>query len=807
MAITNGDLASVKNIPRWAKVLSDLTENKSRTLLVVLSIAVGVFAVGMVTDTYLVLINSSNAGYARINPSSAFITVSDFNEELLEIVRQMPDVEETSGRRVETVRLKLGGRWYRTQLSGIDFAEQRLNLIQPIAGQAIPEDRQLLIDQTTLFLTDFALGDVAIVEIADGSRYEMPIVGQVRDLNSNPSINSGGINAYTTPDTFGWLGKSTDYNSLVFAAAERKTDYQHIQNVTTEVKDKIEASGWHVFGSILLAEPGVSPVNFILEAIRIVLGFMAIVSLLLSAFLVFNTMSALMVSQIKQIGIMKSIGASTSDLSVMYLVLVLIFGILAFAIAVFPAVWASRAFAEFIAGPRMLDLEIAPLQFRPGVIALQLIVSLLVPVAGAFPAIFTGTRKTVHEAISTHGLGDNFGASILDRMLGYARSITGPWILSAGNVLRNKQRVFLTLGTLVLGGAVFIGVVSVRTSAARTVDELGEAYGFDVEVQLAQAYRTQKLLRYAQQIPGVEAVEGWLNTVGTLVDSSGELGNAIRILAPPRGSELANPKIVAGRWLLPSDDNALVVDSSLQREYPNLSVGDTLRLRINGRDRDWTIVGIYQYLGVNFIYTAYTNYDYLADLTGEVDKSRRLQLVTESHDSDYQQAVAEQFDAFFKDAGVRVNSVETSTALRNVLTEQFNIVVAVLTAMALLITVVGGLGLAGTMGMSVMERNREIGVMRVVGAGDGLVIRIILVEGLVLAFISWVAAIILAWPVGFTLSRVIGQELVNGPLSYAYSFPGMVVWLILVLLTAAAASYAPARKAANLQVREVLAYE
>ncbi len=97
--------------------------------------------------------------------------------------------------------------------------------------------------------------------------------------------------------------------------------------------------------------------------------------------------------------------------------------------------------------------------------------------------------------------------------------------------------------------------------------------------------------------------------------------------------------------------------------------------------------------------------------------------------------------------------------------------------------------------------------MRVVGAGDGMVIRIVLVEGIVLALISWVAAIILAWPVGFTLSRVIGRELVNGPLSYAYSIPGMIVWLLLVLITAAIASYAPARKAANLRVREVLAYE
>lgn len=793
--------------PRWQKVFADLTLNKTRTLLVVLSIAVGVFAVGLVVQTYLILITSSNEGYASVNPSSAFITVSNFDEDLLEIVRRMPEVEEANGRRIISVRLKLGDRWYQTQLSGWNFGEERLNFIEPIAGQPAPNDRQLLIDQTTHFLTDFNIGDTAIVEMADGQRFEMPIVGTVRDINSNPSINSGGINAYMTLDTFEWLGQAAAFNRLAFTAVENTTDLQYMQSLTAKVKDKIEKSGWTVFGSILLAEPGVSPVNFIIEAIRIILGVMAVVSLLLSGFLVFNTMSAIILSQTKQIGIMKSVGASSADIGVMYLVLVLVFGLLAFSIAVLPAAGASQLFAEFIANPKMLDLKLIPFQFRLDVIALELFVSLLVPILGALPAVISGIRSTVHEAISTHGLGDNFGTNILDRLLGYARTVTGPWLLSMGNVLRNKQRVVLTMGTLVLGGAVFIGVVSVNASAERTVAELGGAYGFDVEVQLARPYRTERLIQRAEQVTGVEWAEGWLSVVGTLINDSGEEGNALRLLAPPAGSELARPKIVAGRWLLPEDENAIVVDSSLLREDPDLAIGDTLRLKINGRERDWTIVGVFQFLGVNFIYTGYANYQYVASITNEVGQSRRLQLVGNRHDPKYQETLAERVDDDFKEAGIQISAVETSASLRNVLSEQFNIVVVVLTAMALLITLVGGLGLAGTMSMSVMERSREVGVMRVVGAGDEMIIQIVLVEGLVLASLSWLVSIVLAWPVGYALSLTIGRELVNGPLTYAYSVPGMFMWLGLVLFTGAAASLGPARKAARLTVRDVLAYE
>ena len=499
----------IGNRPRWHKVLADLWGNKTRTVLVVLSIAVGVFAVGMVTNTYLVLSNDSREGYLSVNPSSAFITVSDFDEELEEVVRNIPEVDDADGRRVRTVRLKLRSNWYSAQLTGLKFGESRLNLIESTGGVAVPEDRQILIDQTTLFLTDFEIGDTAIVEMSDGRRYEMPVVGTVRDLNSNPSINSGGINGYVTLNTFPWLGETTEYNRLAFTTVEGQTDFKYLQTVMAQVKERIGRGGWTVFGSILMPEPGVNPVNFIIEAMRIVLGTMALVSLALSAFLVFNTMSALLVSQVKQIGIMKAIGANTRDLVTMYLVLVVVFGLIAFVIAAVPAAVAADRFSQFVAGPRMLDLKLQPYRIPSSVLGLELFVSILVPILGALPAVLAGAGITVHDAISAHGLGDKFGVNVLDRLLGRARSITGPWILSVGNILRNKRRVIFTLATLVLGGAVFIGVMSVRESAEKTVNELGQAYRFDVEVTLDRPYRMQELEQHALQVPGVERVEGW----------------------------------------------------------------------------------------------------------------------------------------------------------------------------------------------------------------------------------------------------------------------------------------------------------
>jgi putative ABC transport system permease protein len=198
---------------------------------------------------------------------------------------------------------------------------------------------------------------------------------------------------------------------------------------------------------------------------------------------------------------------------------------------------------------------------------------------------------------------------------------------------------------------------------------------------------------------------------------------------------------------------------------------------------------------------------YVSRLARQVAQTRRVQLVASAHDPAAQAEMAALVDKQFQDMGIRVSSIKTSSDLRSVQADQFDIIVSVLMVMALLITLVGGLGLAGTMSMNVLERTREIGVMRAVGASDGAVLRVILVEGILMALLSWCLAIFLAVPAGKLLSGVVGQHIVNGQLSYVYSFPGALMWLALVLVVAVVASYIPARNASRLTVRDVLAYE
>jgi putative ABC transport system permease protein len=130
-----------------------------------------------------------------------------------------------------------------------------------------------------------------------------------------------------------------------------------------------------------------------------------------------------------------------------------------------------------------------------------------------------------------------------------------------------------------------------------------------------------------------------------------------------------------------------------------------------------------------------------------------------------------------------------------------------LSIVALLIGTVGGLGLTGTMSINVLERTREIGVMRAIGASNGAVRRIVMFEGLLIGELAWLLGILMSLPISSALSFQIGNALLNVPLTYTYAYSGALLWLAIVTFLAAVASFAPAQRAVRLTVREVLAYE
>src|SRR6266487_2524292 len=86
--------------PRWRKVFHDLIDYKARTLLVVFSIAVGVFSIGVIAGAYQIISNDMSASYSANKPANVELRMTDFNEDVLSMIHNQRGVEDAEGRRV-----------------------------------------------------------------------------------------------------------------------------------------------------------------------------------------------------------------------------------------------------------------------------------------------------------------------------------------------------------------------------------------------------------------------------------------------------------------------------------------------------------------------------------------------------------------------------------------------------------------------------------------------------------------------------------------------------------------------------------
>lgn len=804
---------------QWHKVFNDLWGNKTRTILIVLSIATGVFAVGLVVGSRVILSREMTASYLAVNPAHATLYTDPFDDDFVEAVRRVKGVREAEGRRSVVVRFKVGPdeshgdapQWRTLHLFAIpDFEDIRINKVSPVSGAWPPLNHELLVERASVSLVQPSAGDVILVETPDGKQREMRIAGLAYDLNQVPASFTHTAYGYITFDTLEWLGEPRNMNELNIVVAENAFDppgafgtKAHIQQVANQVVDKVEKSGRKV-NSVRIPTPGKHMADDSIQSLLLLLTVLGFLSLVASGFLVVNMISALLAQQTRQIGIMKAIGASAPQIVGMYLGLVLVLGLLALALAVPLGGLGAVGFAQRMA--RGINFDIKTPGIPTEVLALEIVVGLLVPLLAALNPIITGTRVTVREAISDYGLvKTQFGKSLLDRLVERVRVLSRPLLLSLRNTFRHKGRLALTLITLTLAGAIFIAVSSVRASLLLTLDDAMTYWKYDVSVDFERSYRIEQIERDALAVPGVVKVEGWGLGGVRRVRPDGNESGMIRVSAPPARTGMIQPTVLQGRWLLPEDENAVVVNTDLLKDEPDIRVGDEIVLKIEDRKTAWRVVGIaHEMLSGPILHM---NYPYFARVVHEMGHADSAQVVTQQHDGTSRAQIAKALEAHFKHAGLRVSSTETTTDVRARMDAVFSFLVLTLLVMAIMLAVVGALGLTGTMTLNVLERTREIGVMRAIGASDGAVLWIFMAESIFIGALSWLVSVILALPVSKVLSDALGTAFIHNPLSYTFSTSGALIWLVIAVILAGLASFLPARRASRLSVREVLAYE
>ncbi len=797
---------------QWEKILRDVWENRTRSFLVVVTIAIGIAAVGTINNTVRMMKRDLYGQFAAINPTSISMSLSPFQEELTNAVEGMREIESAQAQRIETVSFytRKGQRKELRLVVVPDFNDICINQLVFENGASSPGLRNILLERNTAAGLGISPGESLIVENENGYQYPLIVSGVVHDISSRPYSITGEALGYISMATLEWLGKEPYYNQLQILVAENQSDRDHVMYVAEEARDRvIEPSGHQVFAMQVPGERG-KPNEFWakkqVNGILLVLQIMSILAIFLSGGLIVNTISAVLVQQVKQIGIMRSVGATRRKIVKIYLVYVMVLSTLGTVISIPLGLVGAWGFTSLAA--RFLNFNIAAVDLSPSILLLQTGLGLLMPLGVALFPIIRGTRISVYDAIYQHGLNSESDRGWIEKQLVRVKHISPPIMLSLRNTFRNRSRLGFTLTTLTIAGAMFMAVSSAYSTVHRQINELGRYIAFDASINIPGGANKYTAEREALRIPEVKIAEGWASTNGFIIHVNGSESDRIEVVGLPENAQTIQPYLVKGRWLQADDTWQVVVNEDLLAKEPGIRVGSKISLKIGQLSRDYEVVGIASkhMMGSRI----YMNYNQLTKITGkhnQVDLVRVLVSPGDFSEKSEQGLIGKQLEKRFDDARLSQNHSKTRHEIFASISNAFNILLIVLLLVAVILAVIGGLGLTGTMGLNVLERTREIGVLRAVGASHRSVRQVVVTEGTAIALISWLLSAFMSYPVGRALSEAVVRVSFGTAPNFQYSFIGLLIWLIIVIFIGVTSSLAPAHDAARLTVREVLNYE
>jgi putative ABC transport system permease protein len=483
-----------------------------------------------------------------------------------------------------------------------------------------------------------------------------------------------------------------------------------------------------------------------------------------------------------------------------------------------------------------LNFDLTSLAAPPWVYLSVAGVGLVVPVLAAAWPVWRGSGITVARALSDAGVsGRSFGASAFDRALARMGSWGSPrpLLFALRNGFRRRARLALTIATLAVGGVFFLSGLNVRSSMIATLDRLFRGKRFDLTVSLAGISRMDAVERAVRRTPGAAAVEGWITTEGSLDagkavtsaaagpsshgsqdgGSAGPHGGAglgtdrFVAIAIPVSTKMQGFDLSAGRALASADRNAVIVNTALAAKIPGARIGGMVPLSLGHGSMPWQIVGIAREpFSPPIGYFSRSYFDELGGLAG-MTNSLRVTLDPKGRDRASIERIKSALEKNLEAEGVRVVGTLSKADSRFGFDQHMLMIYVSLVVMSCLIAGVGGLGLMTTMSINVLERRREMGVLRAIGATPTAVWWIVVAEGSAIGLMSFALAAAAAFPVSRAIGALLLELAFKTGLDFSFEPAGLAIWAGISLFVGAAASFLPAWHASRRPIREALGYE
>jgi putative ABC transport system permease protein len=800
----------------WHKVRADLENHKSRTFLAIVNIAIGVASIGILLGMIDLQLTKMDRAHFNSHPSHiSLILRRQADSALLKKIEAMPAVAGIDVMNLANIRYRANDQVWRDAVVVLrpKPARQRYDKTGTVIG-LWPERQQLAIENLSADVAGLTLGDK--VEIDTGREMQsFHISGIVRHPFVKPPKFGGQVHFFSDLSNADLFGIPADTFRQILVTVAPPYNPDKVRQIATDIRSLLAAQK-SVVNVTFLQDPEKHWGQPFLAGIHFILKGMAAAALLLAGALIFNTVSAQMIEQTYQIGILKAIGASRWIIACHYLtetfLMAFAASIIALPVSVIVAYFSSCQLLQ------LFNIDCGRFDFSPRSIVVMLIGGIATPILAALVPVLRGSFMTVHAALSSRGGGSiDFGRNRFDRAL---ERFTFTWLstlqaAALGNLFRRKWRLALTQSTLLTAGCVFLILMSLMASVNLTLDNEMARTGFTLRIGFGREESRQKIRDIVNASADTKTVEFWqrlpieLFRDRQLMRQQGSLG--VQLLAMPVASRMYRPYIEAGRWFLPEDSgrHALVISADMAR-LNGVATGDRVQAMINNVTSDWEIIGIYRWLaGSSFaVEPVYAPLETIETLLPVNDTAAFVLIDAAVATPDQEQAYVSQLKNAFGKADITwdVYTTVAKQEQRNYARAQFKPILATLFGLATMIAVIGAIGLSGTLSLNVMQRLREIGILRAIGAPSKNIFRLFQLEGLLHGLLGWLLAVPLAFMLARPIAGKLGRLILGIDLDFTFHWPAVLYWFLTVMSMAWVASYWPARRASNLTVNESLGH-
>ena len=798
--------------PGLKKVYADFATRWSRTLITLAGLVIGISAVIGVTTSLLILNDDLTENFVRTNPPNVSAIVGELTAADVQRLTGIPGVEAVEERRAIPVRAEIREDvWFSTILFVVeDFNDMRIARFFPQAGAWPASDGEVLIERDGRYYLNTEFGAQMRFRFADGGTRSLTYSGQVHDAGQAPSHMEQTLYGYITRATYdSWNLDSQNSRILITVTDEavaQNPDHAGSLHAAPEAESRADFAANHLIpvmdfmgraffsASVLDAEN--HPHKFQMDSIRALLTGLLITALALCAALTINLVDSILTAEVRNIGVMKAIGGRYRQILLPYLLSMGVLGALAATIGLSFALSFGRGAAAIAA--RMVNFDILtetdPIWLAPSMILL----GMLIPMPLTWWRVTRAVRKPVRAALQNDDhLEAGAGHLHFTRWMGWIPLLPR---MALRNLFRSPRRSALTAMMVALGIICFLMAANIRSSLLDTVDSVQRTRLASVSARMGAPVDTEEVTGWLAQFDEIESLEFWNSQRSTLLEVGESIGRTQIVNFVSHDSNMLVPDMMAGEWLDPDRPSGIVI-SNLMHLDDGIEVGSVYDLEVGGDVTPVTVIGVIKEFGGGVIYATPD----LASTLGLSEARANTVLIRLRNRSLLTQTrFGRRLETAMIEAGWDLRSVQTNSDVEAVIAGHLDIIARALEAIAAVMLVVCALGLASSTSVSVIERTREIGILKAIGARAGAIRSLFLWEAGFIAIIGWAIAAVLAPIPSELVSANFGIAMVQYPFNYKAAVWSAPMAAVIAVGVAMIASVLPAHAASRQPVREAV---